>query len=79
MFAKLKKLFNQVIDQKNFPEYWFDVKLSSSGLLERERTSALMRQGCKKAETGEYPKAISAFTEFNEDRILASWNLVDHV
>ena len=29
----LKKLFNQVIDQNNFPEYWFDVEPSSSGLL----------------------------------------------
>lgn len=62
----LKKLFNQVIDQKNFPEYWFDVELSSSGLLERERTSALMRQGCKKAETGDYPKAISDFNKVLE-------------
>lgn len=62
----LKKLFNQVIDQNNFPEYWFDVEPSSSGLLERETTSALMRQGCKKAETGDYSKAISDFNKVLE-------------
>lgn len=62
----LKKLFNQVIDQKNFPEYWFDVEPSSSGLLERETPSALMRQGCKKAQTGDYPKAISDFNKVLE-------------
>ncbi len=72
----LKKLFNQVIDQKNFPEYWFDVGSPSYQELERETTSALMRQGCKKTQTGDYRKTLS---EFNEERILESGNLVDHV
>lgn len=59
----LKKLFNQVIDQNNFPEYWLDVDSSSYQVLERETTSALMRQGCKKTQTGDYPKAISDFNK----------------
>lgn len=62
----LKKLFNQVIDQNNIPEYWFDVDPSSPESLEKETTSALIRQGCKKAQTRDYPKAISDFNKVLE-------------
>lgn len=66
----LKKLFNQVIEQKNFPEYWFDVDSSSHQELGKETTSAIMRQEYKYTQTD---------ATFNEDRILESGNLVDYV
>lgn len=59
----LERLFNQVVDEKKLPEYWFEAESSSAFSLAEETPYALLRQGREKADKGEYQGAI---TDFNQ-------------
>jgi len=61
----LAKIFDQVVEQKKLPEYWYEAESSSSFSLTEETPWALIRQGVKKAQKQDYTGAIANF-----DRLL---------
>jgi len=62
----LARTFDKVVDHKKQPEYWYETESSFS--LAEETPSALLRQGRKKANKGDYHGAI---TDFNHLLLLA--------
>lgn len=59
----LERLFNQVVDEKKLPEYWFEAESSSAFSLAEETPYALLRQGRKKADKGDHQGAIADFNQ----------------
>jgi len=59
----LEKVFNQVVNNRKEPEYWFEPELSSSFSLSLAEVTpyALLRQGRKKADKGDHQGAIADF------------------
>ncbi len=57
----LERIFDQVVVQRKYPEYWLEAESSSSFSLAEETPFALIRQGVKKAQQGDYQQAIADF------------------
>jgi len=57
----LARIFDEVVDAKKRPEYWYETESSCS--LAEDTPYALLRQGRKKVEKGDYQGVIADFNQ----------------